>query len=115
MRIEDYEPLDLNVFVECGRIAVKCNTKEQCDHFLAAMKTQYPQKCESWTFPNRWGGAGECFCAGIHQDDKWSRMMHGSEDGFKDNNYTIVDFESLVISDPIEESEKSFDFLFWGA
>lgn len=112
---EDYEALDLSIFSEQARIAVKCESEEEAVHFLAAMKMQHPDKCENWNFPRVNWGEDICYCAGVHPGDKWTRMMRGGESAWEASDYTIIPFSTLVIEELFEESDQSLDLLFGGA
>ena len=101
MRIEDFEPLDLSIFIECADIAVNCRTEEEALHFLAAVKTQFPHKCESWNWPNtNFSSYREetSYCVGINPKDLYNRMMYGTVRSFSEtDSYTVIPFTDLLL------------------
>lgn len=55
--VHDFEPIDLSPLMVPGQgIAVSCDTEEEAQHLLAALKIQHPTCCMSWNFPDvHWG------------------------------------------------------------
>lgn len=114
---EDFEPLDLSVFKERAKMAVHCPTEEEALQLLAAMKLQYPDKCETWEWPDTEFCCYEsitAYCVGLHPEDEYSRMMYGTVESFKITGYEVIPFSDLVIEEELDESSQSLDFLFGG-
>lgn len=114
---EDFAPLDLSMLVERPDRAVNCRTEEEALHFLASMKCQHPDKCETWDWPEtNYESYGEetVYCAGLHPNDFYSRMMYGTVSSFTADDYTVIPFSALAIEEEIAEGDQPLDFLFGG-
>lgn len=110
-KVEDYPTLNLEVLKTDGRICVRCNNEHESQWFLAAMKVQFPDKCDNWSFPHgSWSRSMESMYMYPHvrENGMDRRMLWGSNAQFAINShYKIVDFNDLVIATDIGEFSAS--------
>ena len=113
MEICDYEPLDFSKVLETRNVAVNCASKDEALHLLAAMKTQHPEKCSFWEWPDvNWCDENETYCLGLYAGDRYDIMLHASISSFHEDGYTVIPFSDLLFLGQCEESDKPFSFLF---
>ena len=93
--IEDFPLLELSQAM--GKVAILCESEDEFLNIVAAMKIQYPERCDSWNFPECKSGFHDydrtCIC--IDYDDV---MVYGDEDGFIEEKYEIIPFHFLQIN-----------------
>lgn len=115
--IHDYPNLDLSILLEPEKkLAVRFTSEDEAVWFLAAMKVQYPEKCENWTFPSsRWYGGDSIDYFPYLNNCDGTRMMCASGNWAEENNYTVIPFEMLTgefDKGEIVQSDISLDALF---
>lgn len=93
--IDDFPSLDLTPAM--GKVAIHCDSVDEFLNIVAAMKTQYPEKCLSWNFPEcqSWFHDYDRTCICV---DYEGAMVYGDEDGFIEENFDIIPFHFLQIN-----------------
>lgn len=117
-KIADYPELNLDIFKNStGRICAKCETERESQWLLAAMKTQFPDKCRNWRFPHKvWGiNRRELYLIPYINNVDGNKMMWCSDPSWiRRNQYEVVLFKDLILPIDIGDicpSEFGIQFL----
>ncbi len=116
----DYPELDLTPILTPGiKFAVRCESKEEARHFIAAMTVQFPDKVGILSVEDtRWNNdlngnrGGRAYFPDANNVEK-DPLMAGDVQYAQQNGYTLVKFEELK-QDDIAEASEDLSILFGG-
>ena len=112
LTIDEFEEINLDPFILEHKVAIRCFNENEALHLLAAMKTQYPERTEYWTwpyhsFPPFTHMTGHCYSLGNGVDK--GNFLHGDTEWHEENGYFIMDFQDLLNNTGAKEYEELDD------
>lgn len=95
--VYDFEPIDLSPLMVPGQgIAVSCDTEEEAQHLLAALKIQHPTCCISWNFPDVHWGCYKEMGYSPYLNTEYPSLTYCSVGHYRTNGFQILPFKQLL-------------------
>lgn len=110
-----YPDLDLTPLLGPGQYAVQVKTEEEAEQFLEYMFHAHPDRCAGWIRHDTHFGrySTTCYRPNLNMPDGYT-LKYCSLAHYERENYTIIQFEDLLVQTDIEECGKPLSFLFGG-
>lgn len=117
---ERVDQVDLSqLLVPDIKFAVRCETEEEAEQFVAAVSRCFPDKAKRinpyntrWDYDNNGEDGGRAYYPNLNDADGFDPMLIGSVDFAVRYGYILISFGSLSQTHQIEESDMPISVLF---